>query len=218
MYIFCCHRDWTKKLFEKLLKKYNMHLITSPKELTFKKVKRINPEFIFFPDWSWIVPSKIINNYSCICFHESDLPKFRGGSPIQNQIINGIKKTKTTAFLMDDGLDTGDILLKKPLSLDGSVNEIFDRMITNDYKMIVDIINKKYTIKRQYGTSTVFKRRKPKESELEHLNHSNLYLYNFVRMLEDPYPNAFIKIGKKKIIFKSIKMKKNTLEFRGVIE
>jgi hypothetical protein len=37
-------------------------------------------------------------------------------------------------------------------------------------------------------------------------------------MLEDPYPNAFIKIGKKKIIFKSIKMKKNTLEINGVIE
>jgi len=218
MYIFCCHRDWAKKLFVKLSKKYDMHLITSPKELTLKKVKQINPKFIFFPDWSWIVPSKIIDNYSCICFHESDLPKFRGGSPIQNQIINGIKKTKTTAFLMDDGLDTGDILLKKSLSLDGSINEIFDRMITNDYEMIVDIINKKYTIKKQHRKSTVFKRRKPEESELEHLNHSNLYLYNFVRMLEDPYPNAFIKIGKKKIIFKSMKMKKNILEFRGIIE
>lgn len=218
MYIFCCHRDWAKKLFGKLSKKYEMYLITSPKELTFKKVKQINPKFIFFPDWSWIVPSKIIDNYSCICFHESDLPKFRGGSPIQNQIINGIKKTKTTAFLMDDGLDTGDILLKKSLSLDGSINEIFDRMITNDYEMIVDIINKKYTMKKQRGKSTLFKRRKPEESELEHLNQSNLYLYNFIRMLEDPYPNAFIKIGKKKIIFKSIKMKKNTLEFRGIIE
>ncbi len=218
MYIFCCHRDWAKKLFVKLSKKYDMHLITSPKELTLKKVKQINPKFIFFPDWSWIVPSKIIDNYSCICFHESDLPKFRGGSPIQNQIINGIKQSKTSAFLMDDGLDTGDILLKKSLSLDGSINEIFDRMITNDYEMIVDIINKKYTIKKQHRKSTVFKRRKPEESELEHLNHSNLYLYNFVRMLEDPYPNAFIKIGKKKIIFKSMKMKKNILEFRGIIE
>lgn len=218
MYIFCCHRDWAKKLFEKLSKKYDMHLITSPKELTFKKIKEINPKFIFFPDWSWMVPSKIINNFQCICFHESDLPKFRGGSPLQNQIINGIKKTKTTAFLMDNGLDTGDILLKKTLSLDGSINNIFDRMITNDYQMITSIIDNKYTIKKQSGKSTVFKRRKPEESELKHLNYSNSYLYDFIRMLEDPYPNAFIKIGKKKIIFKSIKMKKNTLEFRGVIE
>lgn len=218
MYIFCCHREWSKKLFDKLSKKYKMHLITSPKELTYKKIQQINPKLIFFPDWSWIVPINIIKKYQCICFHESDLPKFRGGSPIQNQIINGIKKTKTTAFLMDEGLDTGDIILKKNLSLEGSIDEIFDRMIINDYNMIMDIIKKKYSIKKQKGKSTVYKRRKPEESELKHLNHSNLYLYNFIRMLEDPYPNAFIKIGKKKIIFKSIKMKKNTLEINGVIE
>ena len=106
-----------------------MHLLSSPKKLTLSYVKNKKPKLIFFPDWSWIVSDKITSNYKCICFHESNLPKFRGGSPIQNQIIRGVEKTKTTAFLMSKGLDNGDILLQKNLSLKGSLNEIFEKMI-----------------------------------------------------------------------------------------
>ena len=217
-FLFCGYRDWTLKLYEKILKKYKMELISSPKELTINKVKKINPEMIFFPDWSWMVPKKILEDYPCVCFHESNLPKFRGGSPIQNQIINGVKKTKTTAFFMDEGLDTGDIILKRDLSLEGSIEDIFQRMISNDYDMIVRIIKGEYKRKKQRGKPSTYKRRKPEESELKHLNHPNPYLYNFIRMLEDPYPNAFIRIGKKKIIFKHVKQEKDKLEFVGVIE
>ena len=218
-YIFCAYRDWAIELYELLSKRYkSMILLSNPKKLTLNYVKKINPEFIFFPDWSWIVPQVIIENYKCICFHESDLPKFRGGSPIQNQIIRGIEKTKTTAFLMNEGLDEGDILLQKNLSLKGSLNEIFERMIQNDYYMIGKIIHGKYKLKKQKGRVTKFKRRSPKDSELKNLNHSKKYLYNFIRMLEEPYPNAFIKIGKKKIIFKQAFYNGKKLLINGEIE
>ena len=195
-----------------------MHLLSSPKKLTLSYVKNKKPKLIFFPDWSWIVSDKITSNYKCICFHESNLPKFRGGSPIQNQIIRGIEKTKTTAFLMSKGLDNGDILLQKNLSLRGSLNEIFERMIENDYYMIGKIIQGKYKLKKQKGNPTKFKRRSPKDSELKNLNHSKKYLYNFVRMLEDPYPNAFIKIGKRKLILKQAFYNRKKLLFNGEIE
>lgn len=195
-----------------------MILISNPKKLNVNYLKKINPKIIFFPDWSWIIPSEIVNNYNCICIHESNLPKFRGGSPIQNQIIRGIKKTKSTAFKMTDGIDEGDILVQKDLSLEDSLDEIFNRMINNDYEIIIQIIKGKYIERKQKGKPTVFKRRKPEQSELNHLNYSNQYLYDFIRMLSDPYPNAFIKIGKKKIIFKSAKLKSNKLKFEGEIE
>ena len=195
-----------------------MDLLSSPKKLTLSYVKSKKPKLIFFPDWSWIVPDKLISNYKCICFHESNLPKFRGGSPIQNQIIRGIEKTKTTAFLMSEGLDKGDILLQKDLSLNGSLNEIFERMIQNDYYMIEKIIQGRYKLKKQKGHTTKFKRRSPKDSELKNLNNSKKYLYNFVRMLEDPYPNAFIKIGKRKIIFKQAFYNGKKLLINGEIE
>ena len=179
-----------------------MYLLSSPKKLTINYLKRKKPEIIFFPDWSWIIPNEIISNYKCICFHESNLPKFRGGSPIQNQIIRGVTKTKTTAFIMNEKIDAGDIILQKNLSLEGSIQEIFSRMAENDYSLILKIINGKYKRRKQSGKPTTYSRRKPKESELKSLNHSKNYLYNFIRMLEDPYPNAFIRIGKQKLVFK----------------
>ena len=213
-YLFCAYRDWAIKLYHKLTKKHkNIILLTNKKKLSLEYVDKINPKMIFFPDWSWIVPKEIINNYQCICFHESDLPKFRGGSPIQNQIIRGLKKTKTTAFVMKEGLDIGDVLLKKELSLHDSIDEIFENMIKNDYEMINKIIKGKYKRYKQKGKPTTFKRRVPTESELKDLNYSKSYLYNFIRMLGDPYPNAFIQIGKKKIIFKSAKYDRKRLEF-----
>lgn len=218
IYLFCAYRDWAIILYKKLIKKHkNMILIDNPKKLTVEYIKKIKPDIIFFPDWSWIIPHDIVKNYQCVCFHESNLPKFRGGSPIQNQIIRGIKNTKTTAFIMNEKLDAGDILLQKDLSLEGSINEIFSRMIENDYFLINKIIDGKFRKRKQIGKNTTFKRRKPEESELKTLDHSTKYLYDFIRMLADPYPNAFIRVGKKKIVFKDVKYIDNKLEFRGEI-
>jgi len=219
VYLFCAYRDWALKLFQKLKKKYpDMYLLSSPKKLTINYLKRKKPEIIFFPDWSWIIPNEIISNYKCICFHESNLPKFRGGSPIQNQIIRGVTKTKTTAFIMNEKIDAGDIILQKNLSLEGSIQEIFSRMSENDYSFILKIINGKYKRRKQSGKPTTYSRRKPKESELKSLNHSVNYLYNFIRMLEDPYPNAFIRIGKQKLIFKKAIYNNKKLSLEVMIE
>jgi methionyl-tRNA formyltransferase len=205
-YIFCAYREWSLMLYKKLKKRYkNMILITKPSELTYNYLKKLNPKYIFLPDWSWIIPKKITDEFTCVCFHESDLPRFRGGSPLQNQIIRNLKKTKTSAFIMTDHLDDGDILLKHNLSLEGNLDDIFERMIKNDYDMIIKIIAGK------------FKRRKPSESELKTLNHSKTYLHNFIRMLSDPYPNAFLKIGNRKIIFKSSSFNGKSLKFYGEI-
>ena len=218
-YVFCAYREYSLEIYKKLKKRYkNFFLIKEPKKLTLKNIQKINPKYIFFPDWSWIVPDEIINNFQCVCFHESNLPKFRGGSPIQNQIIRGIKKTKTTAFLMSKGIDTGDIILQKDLSLEGSLEDIFSEMKKNDYEMITKIIQGKFKRKKQTGKPTNYKRRKPEESELKNLDYSKEYLYNFIRMLSDPYPNAFLKIGKRKIIFKSVTFEDNKLEFHGELK
>ncbi|MDC0219459.1 formyltransferase family protein [Verrucomicrobia bacterium] len=218
-FVFCAYRGWALELYEKLSKKYkNTTLITSPKKLSIKTIKKINPNFIFFPDWSWMVPVEIINEYKCICFHESPLPKFRGGSPLQNQIIRGVKKTKTTAFIMSENIDEGDIVLQKNLSLEGELTDIFSRMAKNDFFMIQQILQGKYTQRKQKGKKSYYKRRLPGQSELKTLNHPKQYLYNFIRMLSDPYPNAFIKIGTKTITFKSAKFEDDELKIQGEIK
>ena len=218
VFLFCAYRDWSIKLYEKLSKKHdNFILLDSPKKLTFSFVKKLNPEFIFFPDWSWIIPEKITSNYKCVCFHESNLPKFQGGSPLQNQIIRGITKTKTTAFFMSKGIDEGDIILQQDLSLSGRMDEIFLRMIENDFKIIEKIILGNYKLTKQKGRRSIFKRRKPEESELDSSPHSLEYFYNFIRMLDDPYPNAFIRLGDKKVILKNPQYKNGKISFNGEI-
>jgi len=212
-FIIITKKKWDSNNFKKLSK--NILVLNNINSL---KIKRINPKIIFFIHWSKFISQNIFKKYLCIQFHASNLPKGKGGSPIQNQIIRNIKNTKSTAFIMNNGIDTGDILLQKTLSLEGNISDIVDRITQNNYDLITKIIQGKFIQKKQSGKSTVFKRRQPFESELKSLNHPNQYIYNFIRMLQDPYPNAFLKIDGHKIIFKSAKIKGKNIHFEGVIE
>jgi len=143
--------------------------------------------------------------------HPSPLPKFRGGSPLQNQIIRNIKKSAVTIFKINEVIDGGDILYQSKLSLKGSLNDIFERMSKIGLKGTQKILNSKKTKQKKqiHNKATYYKRRKPEESEItiKELKKSDpVYIYNKLRMLDDPYPNPFIKIKNKKLIIKSFKI------------
>lgn len=183
-------------------------------KINIKKIEKIKPKIIFFIFWSKKLNKRLFKKYNCIQFHTSDLPKFRGGSPIQNQIIRGIKKTKITAFKINSKIDGGDICLKKDINLSGNAKDIFENIERTAIKMIIKISKmKKIIFKKQIGKSSYFRRRKPKESNLEIVKFFNLSkIYDFIRMLDDEvYPNAFIKIADKKITFTNAKKSKKTI-------
>ena len=170
---------------------------------------------LIFVGWSDIIQSDIIQNHICICLHPSDLPKYRGGTPIQNQRINGIKKTKLTAFRMDNGIDSGPIIYKTDISIDGHMNDIFLSLSLASAKIINKIImNKDINFlngkPQKEEDATIYKRRKPEDSELtidELLNSTSEELFNKICSLEDPYPNAFIKTkDHKKLLFKYVEI------------
>lgn len=179
-----------------------------------KKIKEINPEVIFFLHWSNKIPEEIFKNFLCIQFHASNLPKFRGGSPIQNQILKGKKNTIISAFKVEKKLDTGDICIKKKLSLKGNIEEIFIRLekiaITSINKLIK---MKKIKFKKQSGKATYLNRRSPSDSNLLKFEPSNLNdIYNFIRMVDSKeYPNAFINLNKFKVIFNKANYKKGII-------
>ena len=83
-----------------------------------------NADLIVFLGWSWIIPNEITKKYLCVGIHPSDLPDYRGGSPIQHQIINGIIETKISLMTISEKLDGGDIWLKHDLDLRGDTIEI----------------------------------------------------------------------------------------------
>ena len=145
--------------------------------------------------------------------HPSKLPQFRGGSPIQNQIIRGVTKSSITHFLMNEYIDKGDIIFQDDLDLTGSLNKIFSRIVKVSTRRTKQILKNKYKLKKQNDkNATYYKRIDSSKSEItisELKNKSGLYLFNKIRMLQDPYPNPYIKTSDgKKLIIKVVNLSK----------
>lgn len=167
-------------------------LISDKEELTVKALEEIDPEYIFFPHWSFIIPPEIYNRWKCVVFHMTDLPFGRGGSPLQNLISRRIYETKLSAIRVDDGIDTGDIYSKRSMSLYGTAEEIYLRSNDLIEEMIVEIIENGIVPTKQSGDSVFFKRRTPEMSDLEEVD-SLRQLFDQIRMLDaEGYPHAYI--------------------------
>jgi len=210
------------KLKESLASKYNFHLITQEEELNFQNVSKINPQYIFFPHWSHKIDKDIYENFESIIFHETDLPFGRGGSPIQNLIINKCYKTKISAIECLEILDSGDIYLQEDYDLtQGNAQKIYEEISEIVFqKMIPQILEKKLIKQSQKGEVTSFKRRSKDESNIETLKELSLVnLYDFIRMLDaKTYPKAFLKLKEFTIEFSDVKLKDNKLIGRFEID
>jgi len=208
-------KEWNIENYFKLKDKYHFHLITDEKELNFDNIKKINPKYIFFPHWSWIIPENVYTDFECIVFHMTDLPYGRGGSPFQNLIINEVYDTKISALKVDGGLDTGDIYLKQHFNIStGSAEENFIKLSNIIFeKMIPTLLSNNITPKKQNGEIIEFKRRKPKDSDILSLEEKKIHkLYDFIRMLDaEGYPKAYIQLDKIKIEFSEVHLKNKKL-------
>ena len=92
----------------------------------------LKPDMIIVAAYGNILPHYVIEypKYGCINAHGSLLPKYRGAAPIQRAIIDGERVTGITAMYMDDGLDTGDMILKLecPITDDDDFESVHDKL------------------------------------------------------------------------------------------
>ena len=148
----------------------------------------------------------------------TDLPYGRGGSPLQNLILNKKKDTVLSAFKMNEEIDAGPVYLKKPLSLNGCAEEIYNRADELSFEMISEIILNEPYPKPQKNNATYFKRRSPSQSLIP----PNLELseiYDFIRMLDAPtYPKAFLNHGNIRLELNCAKFFDNLIEARVIIK
>ena len=218
--IVASSKQWHKPIFSKNFKNLDFDWInvSSPKELNLFLNKNTKIRYIFFLHWNWKVELDIINEYECICFHMTDLPYGRGGSPLQNLILKKKKNTMLSAFKMTKEIDGGPIYIKKPFSLDGRAEEIFNRVGKLSWSMINFIIKNNPVAKPQRNKPTYFKRRKPHQSRIPLIGELE-DLFDFIRMLDAPdYPLAFINHGKFKFEFSHSKLKGDKLESKVIIK
>lgn len=97
-----------------------------------EKIKSLNPDVICVVAYGKILPKDILDipKLGCINVHGSLLPKYRGAAPIQWAVLNGDKKTGITTMYMDEGMDTGDIILKQEVEIgeDETTGELWNRL------------------------------------------------------------------------------------------
>ena len=162
-------------------------------ELKAEAIGAFNPEWIFVPHWSFIIPAEVHQAYRTVIFHMTDLPYGRGGSPLQNLIVRGHSVTQLSALQCEAGLDTGPIFLKRELSLEGTAEEILRRASDLMLPMIRAIVDQDLMPGPQEGEPTAFKRRSPDQSPLDDAP-SIAQVFDHIRMLDaEGYPHVFVE-------------------------
>lgn len=210
VYVIVSEKIWNRSLVKNLKSDGNIWVLINKKnDFTYSNMNKLKPKMIFIPHWSHYIPEEIYSNYECVVFHETDLPYGRGGSPIQNLIERGFKKTKVSAIKANKELDAGDVYLKRDLDLYGTAEEIYLRVNEIIEGMIKEIVKNKTEPSPQKGEPVVFKRRNPSQSNIAELDDLEK-IYDYIRMLDaEGYPQAFIETKFFRFEFSRATMKAN---------
>lgn len=110
------------------------------------ELKKLNPDVIIVVAYGKLLPKEILDmpKYGCINVHGSLLPAYRGSAPIQWAIINGETRTGVTTMYMNEGMDTGDMILKREIEIDGNdtYGTLYDKLKKLGGKAIVETLEK----------------------------------------------------------------------------
>jgi len=173
---------------------------------TVQELLKIECDYIVVAAYGQILPREILDHAPCINLHASILPEYRGASPIQQTLLNGDKQTGVTAMLMEEGLDTGDILKIKTIDVsdDEMVESLFNRLTDVAADLTVDVLQNysSFTaVPQDDRLSTHCTKITKADGEVEFLN--AVTLYNKYRAFT-PWPGVYLNSG--------LKLKKISLE------
>lgn len=197
----------------------------SLKEATvISKIKSLNPDFIVVVAYGKILPKDVLDipKHGCINVHGSLLPKYRGAAPIQWSIINGERQSGVTTMLMDEGLDTGDILYSRTVNIDDNQNfgELYKELSKIGAKLLI------YTLEQIQNNNIV--RIKQDDNLASYCSiidkslgkidwHKNSYqIRNLIRGL-NPMPTAYTFLDGKRLKIYNAKISHTTQESPGKI-
>lgn len=131
-----------EKALELGLEVYQPDSVNSQESI--ERLKEINPDCIVVVAFGQILKKDVLNiaKYGCLNVHASILPKYRGAAPINWAIINGEEKTGITIMEMDEGLDTGDILKIREISIeeDDDSSTLADKLAKVGSELIVETL------------------------------------------------------------------------------
>lgn len=146
-----------------------------------KQIEELKPDFIIVAAYGQILPKEILDIAPCINLHASLLPKYRGASPIQESLLNDDKFTGVTSMLMEEGLDSGNILAFQYLKITHNMEvlEAFEKLSQIAAKLTILTLDNFENIKplKQNESDVSFCKKIKKEDGLVNfLNAKKLYL------------------------------------------
>ena len=177
------------------------------------KVKELNPDVICVVAYGKILPKEILEipKYGCINVHGSLLPKYRGAAPIQWAVLNGDKTTGITTMYMDEGMDTGDMILTEKIEIgeDETTGELWNRLAKIGGRLLCETLEEieSGTVSRikQQGDFTIAPMLNKEMAKIDWQNKTAQQIHNLVRGL-NPIMGAYTFLKGKKIKFWKVKL------------
>lgn len=157
------------------------------------------PDFIVVAAFGQILPKRILDIAPCINLHASLLPEYRGASPVQQSLLNGDEKTGVTSMMMEEGLDTGDILETIEFTIPTNMRlKSLMQQLTVDASILTLSTIRNFTklkpVKQDDEKATLCKKIKKSDGEIDFDNASTIY--NKYRAFEG-WPGTFSNNGTK---------------------
>ena len=191
-----------------------------------EKIRSLNPDVICVVAYGKILPKEILElpKLVCINVHGSLLPKYRGAAPIQWAVINGDKTTGITTMYMDEGMDTGDIILKQEVTIgeDETTGELWDRLSKIGGKLLVETLEKikdnTAPRQKQQGDFSIAPMLKKEIAKINWEERTAREIKNLIRGL-NPIMGAYTFINGKKIKFWKVELlDNNKIEQEEIID
>ena len=195
-------------------------------EEVIDKIKEVNPDLIVVVAYGKILPKEIIDipKYGIINVHSSLLPKYRGASPIHSAILNGDKESGVSIMYIEEGLDSGDVILKETCEIteDDTLGTLHDRLkelgAIGLEKALKLIEVGEVKAEKQDDSKATFVKPITKEQAKIDWNNTKEVIFNQIRGL-NPFPGAYTHNEKNENIkiYKSEKLEKEYVGENGTV-
>ena len=179
-------------------------------------IEQLAPDIIVVVAYGCIIPPQLLHiaKYGCINLHVSLLPKYRGSAPIQWAVLNGDAETGVSIMQLDEGLDTGDVLMVEPVAIDPeeTSGELFDRVSAVGAKTLVDALTKieagQLTPVPQDHSKATLAPPLSKDTARFAFTEDAAHIHNWVRGM-NPWPTAWFEQDGKRIKVSECRLAEN---------
>ena len=179
-------------------------------------IEQLAPDIIVVVAYGCIIPPQLLHiaKYGCINLHVSLLPKYRGSAPIQWAVLNGDAETGVSIMQLDEGLDTGDVLMVEPVAIDPeeTSGELFDRVSAVGAKTLVDALAKieagQLTPVPQDHSKATLAPPLSKDTARFAFTEDAAHIHNWVRGM-NPWPTAWFEHDGKRIKVSECRLAEN---------